>query len=200
MAARYRNPVYVLADGVLGQMVEPLNFPKQAIAPRPDVSWAVCGNAETRGNLITSIMLDFQQLEAMNVRLQEKYARIEAEEQDYEGYRLEDASIILVAYGISARIARSAVDTARSEGIAAGLFRPRTLFPFPRKALRELSKSMSGGGFLSVELSNGQMRDDIALAVECRRPVGLVNRMGGSLLTLDEVMESIRQSARDLKG
>ena len=194
LASKYRNPVYVLADGVLGQMVEPLQFPEESITPTIDNEWAVAGTRETRENLITSIILDFQQLEDFNNFLQEKYARIVANEVDYEEYQAEDADIILVAYGICGRIARSAVDYARREGIRVGLFRPRTLFPFPNEALREHAGSKECK-FLSVELSNGQMQADIQLAIECRRPVELINRMGGNLVTLDCILKRIREMA-----
>ena len=130
LAFKYRNPVVFLADGVLGHMIEPLKFPKRAVEPEIDTSWAVSGNKETRGNLITSIYLDFDELEELNVRLQKKYDRITENEVVYEGYETDDAEIILVSYGISSRISKSAVDAARGEGIKAGLFRPITLFPF----------------------------------------------------------------------
>ncbi len=194
LAFKYRNPTVVLADGVLGQMIEPLQFPQTAVSPQIDASWAVSATPETRGNLITSIFLDFDEEEALNNSLQEKYDAVEANETDFEGYRLEDASLILVAYGISARIARSAVNQAREEGIAAGLFRPRTLYPFPTKQLRALAQK-PGSKFIVVEMSNGQLRDDVRLATECRRPVALVNRMGGNLMTLQKVMAGIRDLA-----
>ncbi|NCC53527.1 MAG: 3-methyl-2-oxobutanoate dehydrogenase subunit VorB [Spartobacteria bacterium] len=191
LAWKYRNPVYVLADGVLGQMVEPLQFPENPVTPVIDNDWAVAGTAETRQNVITSIILDFQQLEDYNIFLQEKYERISAHEVTYEEYRTDDADIIMVAYGISARIARSAVDCARAEGIKAGLFRPISLFPFPDAALRAHAEKKACR-FVSVELSNGQMQADIRLAIACSRPVDLINRMGGSLITLDRVMEHLR--------
>jgi 2-oxoisovalerate ferredoxin oxidoreductase alpha subunit len=193
LAFKYRNPAVVLADGVLGQMVEPLQFPEKAVTPKIDTSWAVNGTAETRKNLITSIFLDFDLLEEFNISLQEKYERIKENEVDYEEYRTDDASIILVSYGISSRICRSAVDLARKEGIKVGLFRPKTLFPFPEKELKQIA-DFRECDFVSVEMSNGQMRDDIRLAIGCR-PVELVNRMGGSLITLDQVMGKIRDIA-----
>jgi 2-oxoisovalerate ferredoxin oxidoreductase alpha subunit len=191
---KYRNPVYVLADGVLGQMYEPLRFPERSAAPEIDPSWAVSGTAETRQNLISSILLDFDQMEAFNKRLQEKYACIERDEQDFEGYCLDDAEIVLVAYGISSRISHSAVDAARAKGIRAGLLRPRTLFPFPKDKLRELAVD-PGRRFISVEMSNGQMFDDIRLAIDCSRPVELVNRMGGNLILLDDINRKIEEMA-----
>ncbi|NLC70371.1 MAG: 3-methyl-2-oxobutanoate dehydrogenase subunit VorB [Desulfuromonadaceae bacterium] len=194
LAFKYRNPVYVMADGVLGQMYEPLCFPDRVVTPQIDTSWAVNGTAETRKNLISSILLDFDQMEAFNKRLQEKYARIEREEQDFEGYCLDDAEIVLVAYGISSRISHSAVDVARAKGIRAGLLRPRTLYPLPKDKLRELAVNPRSR-FISVEMSNGQMIEDIRLAIDCSRPVGLVNRMGGNLIILDEINRKIEEMA-----
>lgn len=191
LAFKYRTPTYLLADGVLGQMIEPLNFPARSITPAPDNAWAVSGNKETMGNLITSIFLDFDQLEAFNNHLQEKYQRIQETECRHEAYRTEDADIILVAYGICSRIAKSAVDQARDEGIKAGLFRPITLFPWPAPALRKICVAHDVQ-LISVEMSNGQMRDDIKLAIDCMRPVHLVSRLGGNLMTMDQVLDSIR--------
>jgi 2-oxoisovalerate ferredoxin oxidoreductase alpha subunit len=194
LAEKYRNPVIVLADGVLGQMVEPLHFPETAFQPKIDTSWAVCGNAETKKNLVTSIFLNFDQLEDFNYRIQEKYAEIDENEVRFEAYQMEDAEIILVAYGISSRIARAAVELARAEGIRVGLFRLQTLFPFPKDELKKIAEERECK-FLSVEMSNGQMRDDIRLAVECKRPVELVNRMGGNLMDRDSIMTKIREIA-----
>ncbi|MDW7733104.1 MAG: 3-methyl-2-oxobutanoate dehydrogenase subunit VorB [Methanolobus sp.] len=194
LAFRYRNPVFVLADGVLGQMVESIQFPETAVQPEIDTSWAVNGTAETRKNLVTSIFLDFNLLEDFNYKIQEKYAIIQENEVDYEDYMTEDASIILVSYGISSRICRSAVDQARKEGIRVGLFRPKTLFPFPEKELKAFADA-GERTFVSVEMSNGQMLGDIQLAVGCDRKVELVNRMGGNLITLDQVLERIRDIA-----
>jgi 2-oxoisovalerate ferredoxin oxidoreductase alpha subunit len=192
LAFKYRNPVVVLADGVLGHMVEPLQFPEEAVQPTIDTTWAVAGRAETRGNLVTSIYLNFDDLERHNYRLQEKYQRIKENEVLWEGYRLEDADVVLVSYGISSRIASSAVDAARKEGIKAGLFRPITLFPFPEKEIRQLADR--GCKFISVEMSNGQMREDIRLASGCQ-PVELVCRYGGNLINIDQIMEKIRKVA-----
>ncbi len=192
LAFKYRNPVVVLADGVLGHMVEPLQFPEEAVQPSIDTTWAVAGSAETRGNLVTSISLNFDDLERHNYKLQEKYQRIEENEVLWEGYRLEDADVVLVSYGISSRIARSAVDSARKEGIKAGLFRPITLFPFPKNKIRGLAER--GCKFISVEMSNGQMREDIRLASGCC-PVELVCRYGGNLINIDQIMEKIREVA-----
>ena len=198
LAERYRNPAVILADGVLGQMVEPLNFPDEAIMPEVNTSWAVCGNKETRDNLVTSIFLNFDQLEDFNYRLQEKYQKIKGNEVEFEEYLTEDAEVIVVAYGISSRIARSAVDQARSEGLKAGLFRPKTLFPFPEKRLKKLAQRNCQ--FISVEMSNGQMQEDIVLAIECQRPVELVNRMGGNLMDQKSIVDKIKQLSKQLSS
>jgi 2-oxoisovalerate ferredoxin oxidoreductase alpha subunit len=192
IAFKYRNPVVILSDGVLGQMVEPLKFPEKAVEPEIDTSWAVCGTKETRGNLLTSILLDFDELEQLNVRLQEKYAVAAANEVAYEEYMTEAADIVMVSYGISSRIARGAVDISRKEGIKAGLLRPISLWPFPSQRLAELAQN-DNSKFVSVEMSNGQMLDDIKLAVECRRPVELVNRYGGSMITVENILDKLRE-------
>ncbi len=192
LAEKYRNPAVVLADGVLGQMVEPLMFPEKALEPEIDTSWAVCGNQETRKNLVTSIFLNFDQLEDFNYRIQDKYQEIKENEVDYEEYCMEDAEVVVVAYGISSRIARSAVDWARDNGLKAGLFRLKTLFPFPDKQLLKLAEERDCK-FISVEMSNGQMREDIILAIKCRCPVELVNRMGGNLMDQKSIIDKIRE-------
>ena len=190
LANKYRNPVVVLADGVLGQMVEPLQFPEEAIKPTINKSWAVCGNRETKNNLVTSIFLDFDQLEDFNFKLQDKYQEIKNKEVELEEYQMKDAEVILVSYGISSRIARSAVEKARVSGIKVGLFRPKTLFPFPEEALRKIADERECR-FISVEMSNGQMLEDIILAIGCSRPVELVNRMGGNLVDVEMITKKI---------
>lgn len=199
LADKYRNPVIVLADAVLGQMAEPLRFPQVSIDHNPDNGWAVRGNKETMENLVTSIFLDFDQLEEFNNDIQVKFDEIESNEVDFEEYMIsgndiEDAEIILVAYGISSRLARSAVDIAREKsGIKVGLLRPISLFPFPSKRIAKLAKK--GCEFISVEMSNGQMREDIKLAVNCAisdcKDVHLVNRMGGNLIEVKDILEKI---------
>ena len=195
LASKWRMVVYVLADGVLGQMIEPLRFPETSVAPETDNRWAVDGTAATRPNVVTSIFLNFDQQEAFNHELQAKYAAVAAAEQASESYRMDDADVALVAYGISARIAQGAVDAARAEGLKVGLFRPKTLFPFPQDALNAFV-ARGGKQLICVEMSNGQMRDDVKLAIECRCPVHLVYRLGGNLVTRDEILAKIRATAR----
>ncbi|MDR2623360.1 MAG: 3-methyl-2-oxobutanoate dehydrogenase subunit VorB [Methanobrevibacter sp.] len=192
LSNKYRTPVIVLTDAVIGQMAEPLTFPKKAIEAKIDDSWAVRGNKETMNNLVTSIFLDFDLLEDFNFKLQEKYAKIESNEVDYEEYKIADAKYILVSYGISSRLSRTAIDIARKEGIEVGMLRLKTLFPFPKDKLLELSKN--GVEFISVEMSNGQMLEDIKLST-FSNDVHLVNRMGGNLIKVSEILEKIHEIA-----
>lgn len=193
LADKYRNPVVVLADGTLGQMAEPLVFPSEAIESEIDNSWAVRGNKETMENLVTSIFLNFDQLENFNFELQEKYAKIAENEVVIDEYQVDDADIVLVSYGISSRIARTAVDVSRKNGIKVGLLRPITLSPFPEKRIKELSNK--GLDFISVEMSNGQLLKDIQLAALRKTNTHLVNRMGGNLLELKQILEKIYEIA-----
>ncbi len=194
LADKWRNPVVVLADGTLGQMAEPLVFPEKAIEPANDKPWAVKGNAETMDNLITSIFNDFNDLEDFNYKLQEKYAKIEEEEVIVDEYMVDDAEIVLVSFGISSRIARSAVDKSREKGLKVGLLRPITLSPFPVDRIKELSDK--GGSFISVEMSNGQLLRDVQFAALRRDDTYLVNRMGGNLIELKHVLAKIYEIAR----
>lgn len=191
LADKYKNPVVILSDGVLGQMAEPLEFPESAIHHNIDDSWAVRGTKETKENLVTSIFLDFDQLEDFNYHIQEKYGEIEANEVDFEEYNCQDADIILVSYGISSRISRSAVDVAREKGLKVGLFRPISLFPFPSKEIANLLSKNSKIEFISVEMSNGQMLEDIKLSIKCKKDIHLVNRMGGNLIELPDILAKI---------
>ena len=193
LADKWRNPVVVLADGTLGQMAEPLIFPTEAIEPKNKDSWAVKGNKETMENLITSIYNDFNELEDFNYKLQEKYAKIDAEEVIYDEYLVDDADIVLVSFGISSRIARSAVDKSREKGIKVGLLRPITLNPFPTDRIKELSDK--GVSFISVEMSNGQLLADVQFAALRKEDTYLVNRMGGNLIELKQILAQIYEIA-----
>ena len=193
LADKWRNPVVVLADGTLGQMAEPLVFPEKAIEPKNDKPWAVKGNAETMDNLITSIYNDFNDLEDFNFKLQEKYAQIEAEEVIYDEYQVDDADIVLVSFGISSRIARSAVDKSREKGVKVGLLRPITLSPFPVERVKELADK--GVSFISVEMSNGQLLADVQFSVLRKDDTHLVNRMGGNLIELKHILAKIYEIA-----
>lgn len=183
LAEKYRIVVYMLTDGVIGQTMETVTLPEPL--PRRKVpEWAL-DVSRPRTNMISSIYLETDDLEALNLRLQEKYRRIEAAEQRCELYQAEDADVLLVGYGISGRLARTAVDELRERGIRAGLLRPITLFPFPVDELRRLRAKQ----LIAVEMSCGQMIDDVKLAINCDRPVHLINRMGGNIPGTGEIVE-----------
>ena len=188
LADRYRNPAVVMADGFIGQMMEPVELPRTAIEPQAP-AWAVAGTRDTRHNFITSIFLEQDQLEAHNRALEAKYREIEKTEVRAEHYRTEGAEIIVVGYGIVARILEAVVEQARGEGLAVGLLRPITLYPFPVTHLQRLARQVKR--FVVVELSNGQMVDDVRLAIEGVRPVEFYGRMGGNVPSIDEVLEVI---------
>lgn len=194
LADRFRNPVIVLTDGFIGQMMEPVEFPQIAVAP-PFKPWAVQGDAITRENLITSIYLDPEDLEQHVLRLEAKYASASQSTDMYEKYRTEDAEIITIGYGIVSRILKTAVDQARARGIKVGLFRPITLWPFPAREISVLTDWTEC--FLTVELSNGQLVEDVRLAVEGRRPVSLYSRFGGMVPTTEELLDQIIKVSED---
>ena len=193
LADKYRNPVYVLTDGFIGQMMEPVEFP-EPIEKIPEKSWVVKGTDETSNNLITSIELDPDDLERHNQKLQKKYAIIEEQEQRAEEYRTDDAEIILIGYGIISRILQTVVDKLREEGVKVGMLRPITLFPFPTKSMTELAKSAKF--FLTVEMSNGQLVDDVRLIIEGKIPVYLYNRMGGNVPSIKEIHDEVMKLMR----
>ncbi|OGV48170.1 MAG: 3-methyl-2-oxobutanoate dehydrogenase subunit VorB [Lentisphaerae bacterium GWF2_52_8] len=186
LADLYRIPVYVLTDGVIGQMLEPVTLP-EPIAKKTFPEWSFDGTNASRRNFLTSIYLDHDDLEAVNIRLQEKYARIAGCEQQAELYQTEDAEIVIVGYGIVSRIARSAVMELRAQGVKAGLLRPVTLFPFPVDSLRKVAKTAKS--LLCVEMSNGQMVDDVRLATEFSLPIHLYTRMGGNVPSVREITQ-----------
>jgi pyruvate/2-oxoacid:ferredoxin oxidoreductase alpha subunit len=192
LADAYRNPVYVLADGFIAQMMEPVEFPACAILPEPP-TWAVRATLETRNNLICSIYLDPDELERHVRKLEAKYERVAREAVRYEAWRTEDADFVLIGFGIVARILKSVVSQARLEGIRAGLLRPISLFPFPSEAIR--ASAQTNGAFLVVEMSPGQLMEDVRLAVEGRKPVELYTRVGGNVPSAQEILEKVRSMA-----
>ena len=194
LAFKYRNPVFILADAVLGQMIEPIKFPDYAVEPEVDTSWAICGTSETKDNVVTSIFLDFDQLEKLNLALEEKYKTIEKNEVDFETFMVDDAEIIIVTYGILSRIACSAIELVREEGIKAGLFRPKTLFPFGAQQLKAIAE-INDSRILVAEMSTGQFYDDVRLAIECSRPVDLISRCGGNLISVADMADKLRAMA-----
>ncbi len=188
LADKYRNPVFVMADGCLGQMMEPVEFNTTAIAA-PVKPWAVMGTAPTRKNLITSIDLEPELLEKRILRLDAKYKQAEREEVRFEHWQTADADVILVGYGIVARILKSVVEQARRRGIKVGLLRPITLYPFPSVELRRLAERATM--FIAVEMSTGQMIEDVRLAVNGRRPVEFFGRCGGIVPSAEEILEAV---------
>jgi pyruvate/2-oxoacid:ferredoxin oxidoreductase alpha subunit len=189
IADRYRNPVAVLADGVVGQMQEPV-YLRRAVTKIPDKKWSVQGNAQTRQNLICSIYLDANSLEQHVRHLHRKYKQMERDETRWEEFHLEDADLVLVGYGVVSRILHGAVELARREGLKVGLLRPVTLWPFPGQPLRKAASRAQA--VLAVELSTGQMVEDVRLAVGEQAPVHFLGRAGGILPTVADVLDEIR--------
>ena len=191
LADKYRNPVMILADGALGQMMEKVEFraynPAEHIPSKP---WATVGKPESRErNIITSLHIQTEKMEQINLNLQKKYKEILGKEVRFEEIETGDADYILVAYGLAARVAHRAVEIARERGIRAGLLRPRTLWPFPSSKLQELAQRTLG--MLVVEMNSGQMVEDVRLGVEGRVPVKFYGRMGGIIPSPDEVVEAL---------
>jgi len=193
LADKYRNPAMILADGALGQMMEKVEFrkydPAGHIPPKP---WATTGKPASRErNIITSLHIQPEKMEEINLRLQEKYRVIREQEVRFEELDTEDADIVIVAYGLVARIAHRASQLARDEGIKAGVLRPITLFPFPTLPIRALAERMDG--ILVVEMNAGQMVEDVRLSVEGRTPVGFYGRMGGVIPSPEEVVDALKK-------
>ena len=189
LADKYRMPAMLLADGTTGQMMEPVALPEgePKLIEKP---WAVTGTGmQRKHNIINSLYLKPEELEKMNFARFERYAEIQKTEVRYESYLTEDADIVVVAFGIAARVSKNAVVAARAAGIKAGLLRPITVWPFPQQALADLANTAKG--FLSVELSMGQMIEDVRLSIHDKRPVRLCNRAGGMIPGPDEVLAAI---------
>ncbi len=192
LADKYRNPAVVLADGFTGQMMEPVEFP-EPVKEFPQKPWAVKATKETKDNLICSIDLDPDDLEKHNIHLQKKYAEIEKNEVICEEYKMEDAEIVIVGFGIVSRLIQSAVDKLRDNGVKAGMVRPITLFPFPKKVIEKYTTKKSVKSFNVIEMNNGQMVDDVKLVVNGRKPVTFYNRMGGNIPSVQEIINHIKK-------
>lgn len=192
LADEYRNPVFVLADGAIGQMMEPVEFMATPIEPR-HVDWAVEATPETRSNVVTSIFLEPDLMEEHVRKLEAKYRRCEREAVRFEEYQTAGAEIVLMGYGITARLLKAAVEQLRAEGLAVGLLRPITLYPFPVEAIQRLAQSAKLFGV--VELSTGQMVDDVRLALNGARPVEFYGRAGGNVPTAEELARFVRKIA-----
>ena len=191
LADQYRMTAIILADGVLGQMMEPLTLEPKRRRELPPKDWALTGRNGREQNIVRSLWLGDGVLEKFNEKLQAKYREVQEKEVRCEEYRVEDAEIIVVAYGIVARITRAAVDQAREEGIPIGMIRPITLWPYPSQQISRAAEEFRI--FLTLEMSSGQMLEDVKLAVAGQAPVLFYGRMGGGLPTVDEVLGKIRE-------
>jgi 2-oxoglutarate ferredoxin oxidoreductase subunit alpha len=192
LADQYRMVVLVLGDGVLGQMMEPVELSKKETHRKlPPKDWALTGCAGRRQNIVKSLDLVVPKLEKKNLELQEKFRLIEENEVVCEEHLVGDAEIILVAYGIASRIARTVVSRARKDGIKAGWIRPITLWPFPYNQIGAAADTARL--FLSVELSYGQMIDDVKIAVAGKAPVHFTGRSGGAIPTVEQVYDAVKK-------
>lgn len=191
LAFKYRNPAMILSDGAIGQMMEKVWLKPQKKRSEEILPWATTGKPATRErNIITSLDLDPERQEKFNMKLIAKYREMEEKEVRFEEFMTDDAEYLMVAYGTSARICQKALQLARAEGIKAGLLRPITLFPFPKKRLGELAERVNG--MLSVEMSAGQMVEDVMLSVNGKTRVRHYGRMGGMIPTPEEVVENLK--------
>ena len=193
LAEKYRVPAMLLADGTMGQMMEPVELPEVEYTPK-EQDWTVRGTEMKRKhNIINSLYLSPEELERTNFERFERYKQIEENEVRYEEFMMEDAEYCVVAFGIASRVSKNAVIAARNMGIKVGMIRPITIWPFPVKPIAEAANKVKS--FLSVELSMGQMIEDVKLASECKKPVYLCNRVGGMIPTPEQVLESIKKMA-----
>lgn len=194
LADQYRNPVMFLYDGLIGQMMEPIEWRPIPKRDLPEKDWAACGlHGRTAHNIINSLYIEPEACDIHNRNLAAKFDAIARNEVRWQETQCEDAEIILTSYGTPARIALSALEILRTEGIKVGLFRPITLWPFPEEALRSLAKTDRVKAFLDVELSStGQMIDDIRLSVEGRKPIRYLGRAGGMMPSVEEIVDAVR--------
>ncbi|MCF7954049.1 MAG: 3-methyl-2-oxobutanoate dehydrogenase subunit VorB [Spirochaetales bacterium] len=199
IADHYRMTVFILSDAYIGQMMEPVEIDGEVHQGKRK-EWAVYGDAESRNNLITSIHMNPKLQSDFNEKLQRTYERVEQEAVEYEEYQLEDAEIIFIAYGITSRICMSAVDKLREDGVKAGMLRLISLFPFPKKRIRELAEAQGTQYIISAELSNGQMAEDVRSAVNGKLPVDSFEWLGGIIPGVDEVVQRCRQLMQDRRG
>ena len=198
LAEKYRTPVMILTDGRLGQMMEPLTLYKGRPPVMPQKKWAINGARNRKPNFIRSLYLVEGELEALNIKLQKKYADIRQNEIQWEERLTKDCDVLLVAYGTSARIAKGAISSARAAGIRAGLLRPITLWPFPYEKISRLAERLKG--ILVVEMSSGQMLEDVKLAVNGKVPVFFEGRMGGGVPQESVLMKRIKRISKRKHG
>ncbi len=199
LAEKYRIPVLILSDGAIGQMMEKVELPepkpfKTAEERRAENDWATNGKPNNREKrILTSLYIKSEDMERKNERLQKKYKEIEDNEVRFEEYMLDDAEIVVSAYGVTSRMSKKLVDIAREEGLKIGLLRPITLFPFPTKKFEELANRDNVKFFMSLEMSTGQMVEDIKLSVNGKKPVHFYGRTGGIIPTAEEMLEEVKK-------
>ena len=194
LADKYLMTSMILADGTIGQMMEPISF-EDAEVETYEKPWALTGtNCARKHNIVNSLYLKPDELEMKNFERFERYKLVEENEPMWEEYMMEDAELCVVAFGIASRVAKNAIVAARAEGIKVGLIRPITLWPFPKKAMEAAADKVKG--FVCVELSMGQMIEDVKLYTGCKKPVSLCNRCGGMIPSPDQVLESIRKAQK----
>ncbi len=194
LADEYRNPVMILGDGTLGQMMEPVVFPDEVEKTKSEKTWATVGTEKKRKhNVINSLYMSPEELEATVFERQKKYDKIEKDEQRYEAFNLEDAEIVLTAYGTTSRIAQTVMNELREQGYKIGLIRPITLYPFPKDIFEQTAKTAKA--FLSVEMSMGQMVEDVKLAVNGKADVHFFGRTGGIIPTPNEIINKVKEIA-----
>ncbi len=197
MADIYRMPAMILADGALGQMMEPVDFDVMSKRELPEKTWACNGTeGKRKKNIVNSLLIDPVELENSVLARFKKYDEIAEKEVKYEEYKCDDADIVIVSYGITSRICKTAIAAARAKGIKVGLFRPITLWPYPKKQLGALADKAKH--FLVCELNMGQMVDDVKVATECKKPVSFFGRTGGMIPSPDEVLAEIEKLAATL--
>ena len=189
LADKYRTPVMILGDGILGQMMEPVRLEAPGSRLKADRDWILDGCKGRKPRFIKSLFLKERELEKLNLKLQKKYKEIKEIEQRSEILYEKNSEIMLVAYGTPSRIARSVVENLRKKGMKIGMVRPITLWPFPEKAFKKLAKNVKS--FLVVEMSCGQMIEDVKLAIDCARPVHFYGRTGGEIPGEEEIIREI---------
>ncbi len=194
LADNYRIPTMILTDGTIGQMMEPVSLDAVEVK-QFDKPWAACGQrGRDHRNIINSLSLNPEELEQWNFDRYKRYEIVKEKEVMYEEFMMDDAEVCIVAFGIAARVSKNAIVEARKQGIKVGMIRPITLWPFPEKALKAAAEKCKA--FVSVELSMGQMIDDVKLAIECKKPVLLCNRTGGMIMSPDEVVAKIVEASK----
>ena len=196
LADKYRSPVLILSDGATGQMMEKVVLP-EPIEYKPNKPWATTGKTPGRErNIITSLYIQSEDMEKVNIKLQKKYQKIMEDEVRWEEYKTDDAELIITAYGLASRVSKKVVDLAREEGIKMGIIRPITLWPFPMKRIEEIAALDHVKLFLSVEMNMGQMVEDVRLSVNGKKPVYFYGRTGGILPTPEEILEYARKQLK----